>query len=165
MKLEIHEADLDNPVHCAGIVDVLNSYASDPVGGGEALSTEVCERLVPALRSHPGALVLLAFVDARPIGISVCFLGLSTFQARPLLNIHDLAIVPEWRGKGIGRALLGAAEVRALRHGCCKLTLEVQDDNRRARALYESFGFSDFLVGNSAPTRFLSKNLPPPSAP
>lgn len=163
MKLEIHEADLDNPVHCAGIVDV-HSYASDPVGGGEALSPEVRRRLVPALRSHPGALVLLAFVDARPVGISVCFLGLSTFQARPLLNIHDLAIVPEWRGNGIGRALLGAAEVRALRQGCCKLTLEVQDDNRWARGLYESFGFSDFVVGNSAATRFMSKNLPAPLA-
>jgi hypothetical protein len=39
------------------------------------------------------------------------------------------------------------------------LTLEVQDDNHRARALYERFGFADFVVGNSAPTRFLSKPL------
>lgn len=164
MKVEIHEADFDNPVHCAGIIDVLDSYASDPVGGGEPLGSEVRRRLVPALRSHPGALVLLAFLDARPIGIAVCFLGISTFQARPLLNIHDLAIVPECRGNGMGRALLHAAEAYALRRGCCKLTLEVQEDNQRARALYASFGFSDFLVGNSAPTRFLSKNLPSPPA-
>ena len=89
----------------------------------------------------------------------VCFFGLSTFQARPLLNIHDLAVVPEYLGKGIGRALLSAAETRARRHGCCRLTLEVQDDNQWARSLYESFGFEDFIVGNSAPTRFLSKAL------
>ena len=165
MKLEIREADFDNPVHCAGILDVLDSYASDSVGGGEPLSSEVRQRLVPALRNHAGALVLLAFIDARPVGIAVCFLGLSTFQARPLLNIHDLAIVPECRGKGMGRALLDAAEVLALRRGCCKLTLEVQEDNHRARALYSSFGFSDFVVGNSAPTRFLSKNLPSPPGP
>ncbi|MGQ0549081.1 MAG: GNAT family N-acetyltransferase [Armatimonadota bacterium] len=159
MQLRILEADFGNPAHCAGIVEVLNTYAADPVGGGQALASEVRERLVPTLRDHPTALVLLALVDQRPAGVAVCFFGLSTFQARPLLNIHDLAVVPEHRRKGIGRALLAAAEERAIEHGCCKLTLEVQDDNGRARALYESFGFSDFVVGNSAPTRFLTKPL------
>ena len=39
-----------------------------------------------------------------------------------------------------------------MQRGCCKLTLEVQEDNMRARTLYESFGFADFLVGDSAAT-------------
>ena len=159
-RLVIIEADFANPLHCAGIVDVLNSYASDPVGGGEPLSPEVQNRLIPALREHPTAWVLLALDDQRPVGVAVCFLGFSTFQALPLLNIHDLAVVPEYRGKGIGRALLDAVETHALARGCCKLTLEVQDDNLRARGLYESFGFADFVVGNSAVTRFMSKPLP-----
>jgi ribosomal protein S18 acetylase RimI-like enzyme len=103
--------------------------------------------------------VLLAFADQRPVGMAICFFGFATFQARPLLNIHDLAVVPDYRGQGIGRALLGEAEKRALGHGCCKLTLEVRDDNRPARALYESFGFTDFVVGKAVPTRFLSKAL------
>jgi len=162
MQLDIHEADFSNPGHCAGIVEVLNSYAVDPVGGGAPLTPQVRERLVPALRDIPHALVLLAFADQRAVGVAVCFFGFSTFQACPLLNIHDLAVVPEYRGQGIGRALLAAAEAHALRRGCCKLTLEVQDDNRRARALYESFGFADFVVANSA-TRFLSKPLSPVS--
>ncbi len=159
MQLTIHEADFTNPAHGAAIVEVLNSYAADPLGGGEPLAQQVRDRLVPALRDHPTALVLLAFAEARAVGVAVCFFGFSTFQARPLLNIHDLAVIPECRGKGIGRALLSAAEAHALRRGCCKLTLEVQDDNRRARGLYESFGFGDFVVNNSA-TRFLSKPLP-----
>ncbi|MDP7573186.1 MAG: GNAT family N-acetyltransferase, partial [Myxococcota bacterium] len=95
----------------------------------------------------------------RPVGVAVCFLGFSTFQARPLLNIHDLAVLPEWRGRGVGRALLAAAEDRARQRGCCKLTLEVQDSNRRALQLYERFGFSDFVIGDSGPTRFLAKLL------
>ena len=159
MQVGVVSADFEDPAHRAGILVVLNSYASDPVGGGEPLSSDVRERLIQALREHPTALVLLAFDEKRPVGIAVCFFGLSTFQARPLLNIHDLAVLPEYRGKGIGRALLAVAEERALRHGCCKLTLEVQDDNATARALYESFGFADFVVGNSGPTRFLSKPL------
>ena len=116
-------------------------------------------RLVPALREHPGVLVLLALAEGSPVGVAVCFLGLSTFRARPLLNIHDLAVLPEWRGQGIGRALLAAAEDRARQRGCCRLTLEVQDTNERALRLYERFGFSDFVVGSSGPTRFLTKSL------
>ena len=161
MKIEIREADFGDAVHRAAIVDVLDSYASDPVGGGEPLNDDVRARLVPALENHPTALVLLAFSGTRAVGIAVCFFGFSTFQARSLLNVHDLAVIPEFRGAGIGRALLEGAEAHALRRGCCKLTLEVQDDNTRARALYESFGFTDFMVGNSAATRFLTKPLGP----
>ena len=78
-----------------------------------------------------------------------------------LLNVHDLAVVPEWRGRGIGRSLLSAAEDRARSRGCCKLTLEVQDGNSRARALYETFGFSDYVVAGTGATRFLEKFLRP----
>ena len=164
MELLVRAADFADPVDATGIVDVLNSYAADRVGGAAPLSADVRERLVPALQSHPSALVLLAFAEQQAVGIAVCFFGLSTFQARPLLNIHDLAVIPAFREKGVGRALLSEAEHRALLRGCCKLTLEVQEDNLRARSLYERFGFSDFLVGNSAPTRFLSKALRSPNS-
>jgi GNAT superfamily N-acetyltransferase len=60
----------------------------------------------------------------------------------------------------VGRALLSAAEEHARGKGCCKLTLEVRDDNAPARALYGRFGFEDFVVGGtSAATRFLAKPL------
>jgi GNAT superfamily N-acetyltransferase len=163
MDVEIVDADFENAAHCAGLIDVLNSYAADPVGGGEPLAADVCDRLVPALREHPTSLVLLAVARGCPVGIAVCFLGFSTFRARPLLNIHDLAVLPEWRGKGVGRSLLAAAEDRARRRGCCRLTLEVQDDNERARGLYGSFGFSDLTMGNSGPTRFLTKPVDAPT--
>ncbi len=159
MQIEIVEADLDSAAHAAGVVEVLDSYAADPVGGGEPLAADVRERLVPALREHPTTLVLLATAGARVVGLAICFLGFSTFRARPLLNIHDLAVRPELRGRGVGRALLVAAEELARKRGCCKLTLEVQEDNRRALGLYRSFGFSDFVIGDSGPTRFLAKPL------
>jgi GNAT superfamily N-acetyltransferase len=157
--VRVVEADYEDPVHRAAIVDIIDSYASDPVGGGEPLAADVRARLVPALREHPTARVLLALHDDEPVGAAICFLGLSTFQARPLLNIHDLVVLPAWRGRGVGRALLEGAEALARRGGCGKLTLEVQDDNARARGLYESFGFADYVIGDSAPTRFLTKPL------
>jgi len=159
VNLHICQADFADPRHAVGILRVVNSYAIDPVGGGEPLPPDVRERLVPGLREQPNALVLLAFADEEPVGIAVCFFGFSTFKARRLLNIHDLAVIPECRGQGVGPALLRAAEEHARRAGCCKLTLEVQDDNTRARAVYQRFGFEDFVVGSSAPTRFLTKPL------
>jgi len=159
--LRILDADYDDPAHRGAIVDVLDSYARDPAGGGTPLTADVREALVPALRAQPTARVLLAFAGDAPVGIATCFLGFSTFAARPLLNIHDLAVVPEWRGRGVGRALLAAAERRARADGCCKLTLEVLETNARARGLYERFGFTDYALGDAdpAPTRFLTKSL------
>ncbi|MEO8466498.1 MAG: GNAT family N-acetyltransferase [Gammaproteobacteria bacterium] len=98
--------------------------------------------------------MLLAFVDDAAIGIAVCFVGFSTFRARPLLNVHDLAVLPQYRGKGAGRALLQAAEDHARHNGCCRLTLEVLESNSAARVLYRRFGFGDSTV-----SRFLVKPL------
>ena len=159
MNLRIAEADLADPLDASGVLEVLDSYAADPVGGGRPLTKDVRDRLPSMLRDHPGALVLLAFADEQPVGVTVGFFTLSTFRAQPLLNIHDVAVLPAYRGRGVGRALLQAAEDRARQQGCCKLTLEVQDDNTTARILYQRFGFMDFVVGDSAPTRFLAKEL------
>ena len=163
MAFEIREADFSDGVHAAGIVAVLDSYASDPVANGEPLRPEVRERLVAELSNHPTVLVLLAFSSQEPVGIAVCFFGLSTFEARPLLNVHDLAVIPAFRGQGVGRALLSEVEARARLRGCCKITLEVQENNAIARSLYRDFGFADVRLGDASSTRFLSKLLEPRS--
>ncbi|TVQ88478.1 MAG: GNAT family N-acetyltransferase [Chromatiaceae bacterium] len=83
----------------------------------------------------------MAGAGALAVGVAVCFTGFSTFQARGLLNLHDLALLPAWRGRGIGRRLLAAVEAIARARGYCKITLEVRGDNAPARALYASAGF------------------------
>jgi ribosomal protein S18 acetylase RimI-like enzyme len=75
------------------------------------------------------------------VGLAVCFRGFSTFAARPLLNIHDFSVLPACRGAGVGRQLLAAIEERARAIGCCRLTLEVQEHNHRARGIYAAAGF------------------------
>lgn len=155
-------ADLGDPSHGEAIVAVLDSYARDPMGGGTPLSPEVSATLSDRLRAHPTTRAFLAFDGDEPVGLAICFLGFSTFAARPLLNIHDLAVLSGRRGRGIGRALLAAVEEAARAEGCCKLTLEVLDSNDRARGLYASFGFGDYaLQGSVSATRFLAKALDP----
>ncbi len=159
MTLAIRAADLADPTDAAAVVALVNAYAIDPFGGGVPLAEDVQARMVPGLRAHPTSLVLLAVLDDRPVGVAVCFFGFSTFKGRPLLNVHDLAVLPAARGRGIGRALLAAAEERARARGCGKLTLEVLDENTRARGLYASFGFADNAFGHPGATRFLTKTL------
>jgi ribosomal protein S18 acetylase RimI-like enzyme len=154
MTLTIRPADLSDARDADSIAMLLNAYAIEPVGGGQPLPRDVRERLVPALKDIPHALVLLALAGDEAIGIAVCFVGFSTFRARPLLNIHDLAVLPQHRRKGVARALLQAAEDYARRQGCCRVTLEVLESNLQARALYRRFGFDDSTV-----SRFLVKPL------
>lgn len=156
--VRVREADLTNPDDARGIVEVLDSYASDAMGVRRPLAADIRERIVPGLRDHPTTLVLLAVLDGQIVGIAVCFFGFSTFRARPLLNIHDLAVLPDFRGRGIGRSLLGEVEKRARQRDCCKLTLEVRTDNDLARRLYERCGF-EASGGTDVHMLFLAKPL------
>ncbi|HEU4533517.1 MAG TPA: GNAT family N-acetyltransferase, partial [Polyangiaceae bacterium] len=105
-------------------------------------------------------LIFLAYLEGRAVGVAVCFRGFSTFAARPLVNVHDLAVVPECRGRGVGRLLLQAVERKARALGCCKLTLEVLENNQRARNLYASLGFAQLAYHEDAGgALFLAKTL------
>jgi ribosomal protein S18 acetylase RimI-like enzyme len=157
--MNTRRANFTDPADAAAILRLIDAYARDPRGGGQPLPQDVRERLLPGLAAHPTARAWLAFEGNEAVGVCVGFIGYSTFNARPLLNIHDLAVLPGQRGRGIGHALLAAAEADARNDGCCKLTLEVLEDNAPARRLYERFGFRDVRYGNSGPTKFLGKPL------
>jgi ribosomal protein S18 acetylase RimI-like enzyme len=159
-EVTVIAADLNEPQHQEAILHLINAYARDPMGDGRDLPAAVRDRLIPGLRQHPTSLVFLAFDDAIPVGVAVCFVGFSTFAARPLVNIHDLAVMPDSRGRGIGRLLLERVEAKGRELGCCKLTLEVREDNHRAQRLYQRFGFGD-MPSELGPGRnwFLQKRL------
>src|SRR5467141_5308529 len=140
---DIVQADLERGDHRAAVLALTAAYALDPMGKGSALAQETLDRLIDGLRRHPTTLIFLAYLQGQEAaGIATCFLGFSTFFARPLLNIHDFAILPRHRGRGLGRHLLRAVEAKALELGCCKITLEVQENNVRARRVYERAGFA-----------------------
>lgn len=153
-------ADLDNPAHQSAVLTLIDAYSRDPMGDGRPLTTGVRERLIPGLRQHPTTLIVLAFDGELPVGVAVCFLGFSTFSARPLVNLHDVAVLPSHRGLGVGRGLLEAVEVRARELGCCKLTLEVLDKNEKALRTYHAAGFKRYaLQPGAGEAIFLTKPL------
>src|SRR4051812_39083490 len=110
MTLSIVLADLAKPSHQKAIVDLLDMYCRDPFGDDQPLAADARHNLIPGLRKHGGARVFLAYEDDQPLGVAICLLGFSSFRGKPLVNIHDIAVSPDARGKGIGRKLLEAVE-------------------------------------------------------
>ena len=115
--LTITLADYRDPRDAADVVALLDAYARDPMGGGAPLADVVKARLTGDLSANPQAFSLLARIDDKAVGLANCFMGYSTFAAAPLVNIHDLAVLPETRGRGVGKALLAAVEAEALKRG------------------------------------------------
>ena len=159
-QIAVVDADLSRADHQEATLGLLDAYAMDPMGDGKPLSEAARRNLIPGLTAHPTTMVFLAYAGAEPVGLAICFRGFSTFAARPLVNIHDFFVVPACRGQGIGRRLLAAVEERARDIGCCKLTLEVQENNHRAQGIYATAGFSRAVhVPAAGGALYLSKPL------
>jgi GNAT superfamily N-acetyltransferase len=90
---------------------------------------------------RPAAECVLAFADGgAPAGFAIFFTNYSTFLARPGLYLEDLFIEPEWRGRGIGKALLLHLAGLANQRGCGRMEWSVLDWNQPAIDFYESIG-------------------------
>ncbi len=142
--IDIVVADYQHPAHQKAIVDLLDAYARDPMGGGTGLSDHVRQALIPALIDQPNAFSILALDDETPAGLINCFQTMSTFLARPLINIHDVTVEASYRGQGISTLMLNKVEEVARLRGGCKLTLEVLEGNHIARKAYSKFGFRSY---------------------
>ncbi len=159
-SLQVKRVDYLNALDAKALVFLLDAYAQDPMGGGEALQSQASARLCSDLSRISGAASFIAWQDGQPIGLINCFEGYSTFKAKPLLNVHDIAVLASHRGQGIGQALLQAAETHALARGCCKLTLEVLSGNAPAMASYKRFGFEQYELDPAAgQAQFMQKWL------
>ena len=144
--LELHHADLSKPSHVNALISMLDCYARDPMAGGQGLSTFARDNIATVLRDRHGCCVILAYRGGSPVGLLIGFEGFSTFACKPLLNIHDVVVIPECRGQGIASRLLQEAEQIALQRGYCKLTLEVLEGNRTAINAYTRFGFVNYQL-------------------
>ena len=153
-------ANYADPRHAAALVMLLDAYASDPAGGGEPLSAFARENLVSNLAARPQAYSVLAFEGDQAVGLVNCIEGFSTFACRPLVNVHDVAVLASHRGRGIAEKMLAEAESIARERGAVKLTLEVLSGNQSAIRLYHRIGFAGYQLDPAMGTaQFLQKWL------
>jgi ribosomal protein S18 acetylase RimI-like enzyme len=148
--LTVRPVNYRDAADAQALVMLLDAYARDPMGGGEGLTEDVKSRLCSDLAERASAASFIAWREGQPVGLINCIEAYSTFKARPLMNIHDIAVLPAHRGQGVGQALLAAAQAHALARGCCKLTLEVLSGNTVAWRSYERFGFTPYALDPAA---------------
>jgi len=131
------------------LLDLLDAYACDPMGGAEPLSDFARANLPHALAERPNLFSVLAFDEASgglPVGLINCVEGFSTFACQPLVNVHDVVVVASHRGQGVAEQMLGLVEQLARTRGACKLTLEVLEGNRPAQKLYRRLGYVNYQL-------------------
>ena len=159
-SLTVCRADYSNPAHAQAVVLLLDAYAQDPAGGGKPLSDFAKGNLISALAARPQAFSVLAFDGDKAVGLINCIEGFSTFACKPLVNIHDVAVLPSYRGQRIGEKMLALVDEISRERGACKLTLEVLQGNHGAVKLYERVGFAGYQLDPAmGQARFFQKWL------
>ena len=84
--------------------------------------------------------VVIARAGGEPVGFALFFHTYSTFLGQRGLYLEDLFVVPEWRGRGAGRALLAHLARVAIERDCGRLEWTVLDWNEPAIRFYKSLG-------------------------
>jgi GNAT superfamily N-acetyltransferase len=105
----------------------------------EATEAKLHATLFPA-DGAPVAHCVIAFANGVPAGFAIYFFNYSTFLAKPGLYLEDLFVTPEFRGQGIGKALLLHLAKSANARGCGRMEWSVLDWNQPAIEFYESLG-------------------------
>jgi GNAT superfamily N-acetyltransferase len=97
------------------------------------------------LREHlfgprPAAETVIANLAGQPVGFALFFQTFSTFVGKPGIWLEDLFVLPEHRGKGIGKALLAHVASIAVARNCGRMEWSVLDWNSPAIDFYKSVG-------------------------
>jgi GNAT superfamily N-acetyltransferase len=137
-ELEIRAATEDDVPLLLSFIRELAEY--------ERLSHEVVateEALRDSLfGERPVAEALLGYLEDDPAGFALFFHNFSTFLGKPGIYLEDLYVRPEFRGAGIGRALLVHLAKLARVRGCGRLEWSVLDWNEAAIGFYKGIGAS-----------------------
>ena len=90
--------------------------------------------------AHPAAEVVVGYAGAEPAGFALFFHNYSTFLGKPGLYLEDLFVVPTFRGRGYGKALLVHLAKIAVERDCGRFEWSVLDWNEPAIGFYKKLG-------------------------
>lgn len=133
---EVRRAGDGDASEIGRLLDDFNREFGDATPGAEALGERVGELLAGG-----DTAVLLA--GGGPQGLALLRFRPALWSAGLECHLAELYVVPELRGRGIGRTLLDAAIELARERGADHMDLGTSVDDRAARALYESAGFTN----------------------
>lgn len=140
MATTIRKATPDDVSQILAFIRALAEYEREP---DAAVATEA-DLLRDGFSSNPFYFCLIADHESRPAGFALYFFNYSTWLGRPGLYLEDLFVLPEFRGLGIGKALLQRIAAIAVENRCPRLQWEVLDWNTPAIDFYSAMG-AEFL--------------------
>lgn len=121
------------------ILELIHALAEYERLAHQCVATE--ERIRESLFGpHPAAEVLIAELEGRAVGFALFCHNFSTFLARRGIWLEDLFVKPEYRGHGVGRALLVRLAALAVERDCGRLEWAVLDWNESAIGFYKGIG-------------------------
>lgn len=88
----------------------------------------------------PRVFALVLEADGQAAGIAIWFYNFSTFLGRHGIYVEDVYVAPEFRGRGLGRAVFEYLAAKAVDEGCGRLEWWVLDWNEDALRFYRSIG-------------------------
>ena len=121
-------------------IRALATYEREP----DAVTATEMDLLAHGFGPNPFYFCLIAETNGTPAGFALYFFNYSTWLGRPGLYLEDLFVLPEFRGLGIGKALLQRVAAIAVEKGCPRLQWEVLDWNAPAIDFYQAMG-AEFL--------------------
>ena len=123
---------------CALILDFIRALAEYENMSDQVVATEALLR--EWIFEKENAEVLFVCEGAEAVGFALFFHNFSTFLGRAGIYLEDLFVLPDFRGKGYGKALLRKLAQIAVERGCGRLEWACLDWNRPSIDFYLSFG-------------------------
>ena len=136
----------------ATLLDAFNREYDTPTPGVSALTSRLESLLA-------GGDVIALLSGEPPAGVALITLRPNVWYAGPVALLDELYVVPELRGRGLGSALLAAAEAAAVKRGAEILEINVDGYDRGARRFYERHGYSNTERGQGEPLLYYFREL------
>jgi GNAT superfamily N-acetyltransferase len=140
MPTTIREATPADVPQILAFIRGLAAYEREP----DAVQATEADLMRDGFGPNPFYYCLIAEQDDKPAGFAFYFFNYSTWVGRPGLYLEDLFVEPEFRGLGIGKALLERVAAIAVEKNCPRLQWEVLDWNTPAIDFYRAMG-AEFL--------------------
>ncbi len=123
---------------CSLILDFIKALADYEKMSDEVVATE--ELLAEWIFEQKKAEVIFACEDGKEVGFALFFHNFSTFLGRAGIYLEDLFVMPEYRGRGYGKALLRRLAQITVERGCGRLEWCCLDWNQPSIDFYLSLG-------------------------
>jgi GNAT superfamily N-acetyltransferase len=122
--------------------DILRAYAESGIASDDAYTVEEAREQFAMLRRYPSYRVFVAELDGVFAG-TYALIVLDNLNKRGAAGavVEDVAVLPSFQGRGVGRAMMEHAREQCRAAGCYKMALSSNRSREGAHAFYESLGF------------------------